>query len=210
MTHLLGLLVLTAPTLTASASCGWFGPTGTRPLADGAWLADASLKVFLTTPEPETNTHPSTAGRPAAAEVCAARNEHQPFQLALRPISAMTGAKLIATPSDPALTVSVSLVTNVHVSVAINAANLTGLFPDALPIVPAAGVALAPDATTAFWITVSSNVSGNYTVSLRLETSTTSASAEAVTALGGKYNELNWPSAMFLRDCSWLQRSPSQ
>ena len=163
---LLGLLALTTPTLTATTSCKWFGTTGIVPLADAAWLADASLKVFPTT-TPDHSSSPAAAADgagAAAAEVCAARNEHQPFQLALRPSSAMTGAKLIATPSDPALTVSVALVHNVDVTVGINAENRTGLFPDALPVVPAAGVALNPGATTVFWITVSSNVSGNYTL----------------------------------------------
>lgn len=62
------------------------------------------------------------------------------------------------------------MVVNVPVSIAINPQNATGLFPDALPAVPDAGITLEADTTTAFWVSVVSNTTGNYTISLALST----------------------------------------
>jgi hypothetical protein len=109
--------------------------------------------------------------------VCLAQHEHQSFQVAIRPSSAMSTARLVSTASDPALTVTVSLVVPVNVSVAINSQNQRGLFPDALPAQPAKGAALPAGITTAFWITVTSTTSGNFSIGLQLASSDASGMA---------------------------------
>jgi hypothetical protein len=134
-----------------------------------AWLADAAVKIFPTTTPPADVVGALVPPRPNT-HICTAQREHMPFQVGIRPAAALAGTRLVATSSDPALKVAVSLVVNVPVSVAINARNTTGLFPDALPAVPAAGITLEAASTTAFWVSVVSNISGTYTVSLALST----------------------------------------
>ena len=157
-----------------AGSCGWFGPTGTTVLLPDVWLADASVKIFPTTSAPISDDDVaaeawSAVPPPPNSHICTARREHMPFQVAVRPSSTLSETRLVARSSDPALSATVSLVINVPVSIPINPENTTGLFPDALPAVPAAGITLEADTTTTFWVSVVSNNSGNYTVSLELE-----------------------------------------
>ena len=134
------------------------------------------IKLFTATttppppPPPSATVTQQTDGRTTSqAEVCLARREHQSFQVALRPRSTMNAVRLIAKASVPAVAVTVALVIQVNVSVAINAANRTGLFPDALPAQPAKGATLPAGITTAWWVTVTSALSGNFSISLELE-----------------------------------------
>ena len=175
MRALLTLLAALTSNIDHGSACNWFGKSGTVPLArPDAWLADSMLKVFPETPRPSTQRAYS---EPAGAEVCLAQHEHQSFQVAIRPSSAMSTARLVSTASDPALTVTVSLVVPVNVSVAINSQNQRGLFPDALPAQPAKGAALPAGITTAFWITVTSTTSGNFSIGLQLASSDASGMA---------------------------------
>jgi hypothetical protein len=170
MRALLTLLAALTSNIDHGSACNWFGKSGTVPLArPDAWLADSMLKVFPETPRPSTQR--------TGAEVCLAQHEHQSFQVAIRPSSAMSTARLVSTASDPALTVTVSLVVPVNVSVAINSQNQRGLFPDALPAQPAKGAALPAGITTAFWITVTSTTSGNFSIGLQLASSDASGMA---------------------------------
>ena len=57
---------------------------------------------------------------------------------------------------------------SVEVSIAINAANKTGLYPDALPP-QTQGAALQPGTTSAFWVDLASNTSGSYSGAFPLQ-----------------------------------------
>ena len=130
-----------------------------------AWAADAMVRIFPSSPAPPLPL--LRRGEAGAPHVCMARREHQPLQVAVRPGATLAGARLVAKPSSAALVASVSRIVSVEVSIAINAANKTGLYPDALPP-QTQGAALQPGTTSAFWVDLASNTSGSYTGAFHL------------------------------------------
>ncbi len=161
---LLPAALATASLAASAGGCGWFGETGSAALSAGsihqAWAADAMVRIFPSSPAPPLPL--LRRGEAGAPHVCMARREHQPLQVAVRPGAALASARLVAKPSSAALVASVSRIVSVEVSIAINAANKTGLYPDALPP-QTQGAALQPGTTSAFWVDLACKTNGSYT-----------------------------------------------
>eukprot|EP01047_Picozoa_sp_COSAG01_P019704 COSAG01_NODE_1102_length_11682_cov_11.201848_10_plen_342_part_01 len=128
------------------------------------WIANTMDKLFA------DSLPPPSAAAPTTAKLEAARSEHQPFQLGVRPATGHpldnVSVSVSLTSQPPAararggggggVVFEVRRVVRVRVSAASNAQNHTGNFPDPLPrpCPPGGGGEHIPaGSTSAFWIT---------------------------------------------------------